>query len=103
MLDNLLEKLNIKYESLTEEEKRTYQQWSDTFTQGDVSIDDLKKFLPTYLDGLQHQQNDYDNKPHKDLYLKAAIRNAKMILAFISGPQKRKEWLQKHIEQRMKQ
>lgn len=103
MLESFLEKLNLRYEDLNAEEKRVYQQWSDTFTQNEVTTADLRKFLPNFIDGLESQLNDYDNKPNKDLYLKAAIRNAKMILAFITGPEKRREWLQKHLEQRMKQ
>ena len=101
-LNSLLERLGLSFDKLTEEEKKTYQEWSNVFTQADVSIDDLKKFLPSYIDRLEYDQTSYDNKPNKDLYLKAIIRNAKMMLAFITGPEKRREWLEKHIEQRLK-
>jgi hypothetical protein len=101
-LHNLLEKLGLDYEKLTAEEKKTYQEWSNVLTQPEVTIDDLKKFLPSYIDRLEYDQTSYENKPNKDLYLKAAIRNAKMILAFITGPEKRREWLERHIEQRIK-
>src|ERR687884_2128121 len=101
-LHSLLEKLGIKYESLSEEEKKTYEQWSQNLTQKDVTIDDLKKFLPSYIDRLEYYLNSYENSKDKDLYLKAALRNAKMVLAFITGPEKRREWLEKHIEQRLK-
>ncbi len=101
-LHSLLEKLGLSYDKLTEEEKKTYQQWAETLTQSEVTIDDLKKFLPSYIDRLEYDQTSYDNQPNKDLYLKAAIRNAKMMLAFITGPEKRREWLEKHIEQRIK-
>src|SRR5438105_404962 len=101
-LHSLLEKLGIKYEELTAEEKKTYTQWSEVFTQPEVSIEDLKKFLPSYISRLEYDQNEYENSAKKDTYLKAAIRNAKMMLAFITGPEKRREWLEKHIEQRLK-
>src|ERR1044072_1915474 len=97
-LHSLLEKLGLSYDKLTEEEKKTYQQWSDTFTQKEVTIDDLKNFLPSYIDRLEYDQTSYENSKDKDLYLKAALRNAKMMLAFITGPEKRREWLAKHIE-----
>jgi len=101
-LHSLLEKLGLSYDKLTEEEKKTYQQWADTLTQPETSIEDLKKFLPSYIDRLEYDQTSYENSKDKDLYLKAAIRNAKMILAFITGPEKRREWLERHIEQRIK-
>lgn len=101
-LHSLLEKLGLSYENLTAEEKKTYQQWAETLSQDDVTIDDLKKFLPSYIDRLEYEQTSYENSPNKDLYLKAILRNAKMMLAFITGPEKRREWLEKHIEQRIK-
>ncbi len=101
-IHKLLENLGLSYDKLTEEEKKTYTQWSETLTQEDVSIDDLKKFLPSYIDRLEYDLNNYENSKDKDLYLKAALRNAKMMFAFITGPEKRREWLEKHIEQRLK-
>jgi len=102
MLQKLLDKINLKYEDLTEDERRTYNEWDSAFSRPDVSIDDLKKFLPTYLDGLENQLNDYANSKEKDIYLKSAIRNAKMMLAFITGPEKRREWVKQNLEQRIK-
>lgn len=101
-LHSLLEKLGLSYDKLTEEEKKTYESWAQTLTQADVTIDDLKNFLPSYIDRLEYDQTSYENSKDKDLYLKASIRNAKMMLAFITGPEKRREWLEKHIEQRIK-
>jgi hypothetical protein len=101
-LHSLLEKLGLSYDKLTQEEKKTYQQWNDVFTQPEVTIEDLKTFLPSYIDRLEYDQTSYENSKDKDLYLKAAIRNAKMMYAFILGPEKRREWLEKHIEQRIK-
>lgn len=98
----LLEKLGLSYDKLTEEEKKTYESWNQVFTQAEITIDDLKTFLPSYIDRLEYDQTSYENSKDKDLYLKAAIRNAKMMLAFITGPDKRREWLEKHIEQRIK-
>lgn len=101
-LNSLLERLGLSYDKLTEEEKKTYQQWSETFTQKEITVKDLINFLPSYIDRLEYDLNSYENSKDKDLYLKAAIRNAKMIQAFITGPEKRREWLEKHIEQRLK-
>lgn len=101
-LSKLLEKLGLKYEDLNEDEKKTYQSWSEIYSQPDVSIDDLKKFLPIQIESLEYKLTEYENTKDKDLYLKACLRNLRMIRAFITGPEKRKEWLEKHIEQRTK-
>lgn len=101
-LHNLLEKLGLKYENLTEAEKKTYQEWSDVLSQPEITIEDLKKFIPTQLDVLEQQQTDYQNSEKKDLYLKACIRNLKMIQAFILGPEQRKAWVEKNINNKLK-
>lgn len=100
-LHNLLEKFGLKYEDLRDDEKKTYLEWSQTLSQPEIKIEDLKKFIPIHLDMLESQQNDYKNSKEKDLYLKACIRNLRMIHAFILGPEQRKAWLAKHIEQKI--
>jgi len=101
-LHKLLEKMGLKYEDLREDEKKTYEQWSTVLSQSEITVEDLKKFLPSYIAGIEQEQNDYQNSEKKDLYLKACIRNAKMIQAFILGPEQRKAWLEKNINERMK-
>jgi len=101
-LNSLLEKLNLKYDDLTSEEKRVYQEWSSVLAQPEVTIADLKKFLPQYIANLEYEQNKYENTPNRDLFYKAMIRNAQMIQAFILGPEKRRQWLEGHIEQTSK-
>lgn len=101
-LHNLLEKLGLKYEDLTEEERKTYTEWNETLVQSEVTIDDLKKFIPSQIEQLEHSQNDYQNSKEKDLFLKAQIRNLKMIQAFILGPEQRRKWLEQHIQSRIK-
>lgn len=101
-LHKLLEAAGLKYEDLTSEEKKTYNDWGAVLSAPDISIDDLKAFIPNQLSQLEAEQNDYRNSKEKDLYLKASIRNLKMIHAFILGPEQRKRWLESHIEQRVR-
>src|SRR5579884_2901899 len=101
-LHNLLEKLGLKYEDLREDEKKIYLEWSSVLAQTEIKIEDLKKFIPLQLSMLEHQQNDYENSKEKDIFLKAQIRNLKMIHAFILGPEQRRQWLEKHINERIK-
>ena len=99
-LNKLLEKLGLKYEDLTEEEKKTYNSWASVLSAPNVSIDDLKKFLPVQIETIEQEQNKYDNSKEKDLFLKAQLRNLKMLHAFILGPEQRKKWLEAHIGQK---
>lgn len=100
-LHNLLEKLKLKYEDLTEDERKTYDEYSQVLSQPEVTIDDLKAFIPAQLKRLQSEQNDYRNTEKKDLYLKAQIRNLEMIYAFIQGPEARKKWLEETLNKQL--
>lgn len=102
VLHNLLEKLNLKYEDLTAEEKKTYEEYTAVLSQPEVTIEDLKAFLPAQLKRLQSEQNEYRNTEKKDLYLKAQIRNLEMIFAFIQGPEARKKWLEETLTKQLK-
>lgn len=97
-LSQLLERLKLNYEDLTDEEKKTYTEWSQTLSQPEITIDALKTFIVQQLSLLETQQNDYQNSKDKDLFLKAQIRNLKMIQSFINGPEARRKWLEDHIE-----
>ena len=101
ILNSLLEKLNLKYEDLSAEVKKVYDEWSRTLTLPEVRIDDLKEFIPSQLARLESEQNDYTNSKEKDLFLKAQIRNLKMILAFIQAPEARKKWLEETLEKKL--
>lgn len=101
VLHNLLEKLNLKYEDLTADEKKTYDEYSQVLSQPEVTIDDLKAFIPAQLKRLQSEQNDYRNTEKKDLYLKAHIRNLEMIFAFIQGPEARRKWLEETLNKQL--
>jgi hypothetical protein len=102
-LNKLLEKLNLKWEDLTEEERKTYNSWASVLSSPSVTIEELKKFIPVQIETLEGQQNRYDNSKDKDLFLKAQLRNLKMINAFILGPEQRKKWLEAHIGQKANQ
>lgn len=101
VLSNLLEKLGLNYVDLTEEERKTYDEYAQVLSQPDVTIDDLKKFIPTQVERLESEQNDYRNTKEKDLFLKAQIRNLKMIHSFIQGPEARKKWLEDTLNKQL--
>jgi|ERR1019366_84833 hypothetical protein len=102
-LNQLLEKLDLRPDDLTIEERKTYEQWSQVYSSSTVTVENLKTFIPTQLEWLRHQQNDYRNSEKKDVYLKATIRNLEMIYAFIMGPEKQKAWLDKTLQHKINQ
>lgn len=99
-LISLLEQMGIKYGSLTAEEKETYSQWNEAFQKPEATIPDLKAFLPRQIEAMEHQLLNYENTEKKELYLKACLRNLKMLQAFILGPEQRKKYLEDYLSKR---
>ena len=51
MLEQILQKLNLKsIDDLKPAEKATWMQWATILGKADITIDDLKKFLPIELE-----------------------------------------------------
>lgn len=98
ILHQWLENRKLKYEDLSAEEKKDYDYYSQVLNAPEVTIEDLRAFLPKQIERLENEQNDYQNSRDKDLFLKAQIRNLKMILAFIHSPEAKKKWLEETLK-----
>lgn len=99
MITEILKKLNLKYEDLSSVERETLKSWENALREPSVSVKDLSDFIATQIELAEVQISDYSNDPKKDLYLKAVLRNLRMIQAFIQGPEQRKKWIETHIKQ----
>ena len=91
MLEKLLEKLGVSsYDELNQEEKETYLKMSEALKR-EITVEDVKRFLEGEIERLEFTLLDYGNGKDKDMFLKARIRNYKMLLAFIISPEMAKE------------
>lgn len=98
MFEKLFNKLNIKNPlDLNVEEKKTLEQWQKVLNKEDITIKDLKEFINSQVIMITEQLLTYDNTKDKDIYLKAQLRNFRMLLAFIDSPEKAKEYLERYI------
>jgi hypothetical protein len=91
MLDAILQKLGLtSIDDLKPEEKATWLKWSTILGKDDVSIDDLKKFLPQELERANVELRKHENSDKKDAYYKAYGDILATILKFIVTPTARK-------------
>jgi Mg2+ and Co2+ transporter CorA len=102
MLNELLEKLGLKFEDLKDEERKVYEQWSRVLTKPDTTIEDLKKLLPVELARARKEQNDYTNDTKKDLFYKAYIRLLENLTIMITAPSDQRENLKNQLRQQFK-
>ncbi len=94
-LFKFLEDRGIKYETLTTAEKDTLTQWSQALTKNELTLQGVKDFVRTLIEGVERELANYNLDKNQDLFLKARLKNYLMLSDFLTGPDKAK----KHIEQ----
>jgi hypothetical protein len=97
-LDKLLEKQGLKYEDLNYSERETYH--STNFNVDAINSGKLKEHVTEMKNSIAMQLTDVDpiQEPHKDLQLKARLKNYIMLEAFLLAPEK----AQKAVEDSLK-
>lgn len=111
VIDNLLEKLGVKYEDLTSGEKETYKKWLSVLDTKPLTIEDLKYYIKQVKDVVSTELADCDEFVHfgpfkwvnrKHVGLKARLKNYLLLEAFLESKEKAKNTLEKQLEQRLK-
>lgn len=99
MLGSLLDKLGIRYEDMTAEERATYQRWSDTLAKPDPTVDDIRAFLKKEQARCDEILLDYDIPEKKRIYYQASSRLVRVLTAILMAPGQEREALEKQLMQ----
>lgn len=99
MLHELLEKLGLSFDRLTEEEKKTYQSWSEILAGGEVTLDGVKKLVAAEHKRAHDELLKLDNSKERDLYFKALSRLTETLKLFIETPAAQREALRRHLKE----
>lgn len=98
IIEKLFKKRGIKdISELSEDEKKTFDGWNKVLSEGEVTVEKIEKFCASQIGLIEAQWKNLDNEARKNERLLtmhvvySAIKNA------ISGPQKRKEELEKEL------
>lgn len=106
MYDEILERLGLKYEELTEDERNILDQWVSVLDSGEVSVSRVRDYIATMKDLVIEKLVDepefnyififkVPNRTH--LLLKARLKNYTLLEAMLSTPEKAKEKIEQHI------
>lgn len=97
MIDEILEKYNLKYDDLNVIERETLNTWVDALQQGVVSIDKIKDYIQTMRDSVINELTNTKIETKQDLFLKARLRNYILLEAFLSTPEKAKAQMERAL------
>lgn len=96
ILSKLLQKRGIKsIEELSGEEKVTFESYEKTLSEGEITIDGLKKFLTNQIEIIEGKWRDYESKNKENLI--PYHTTYKAILQAIDAPQEKRRNLENYL------
>ena len=97
MIDDLLEKVGLKYDDLTSVEKETLNSWMEALQKGQVSVEKIKDYIVSMREAVEMELAKSDLGTKQDLFLKARLRNYMLLDGFLTTPEKAKEQIENAI------
>lgn len=97
MIDEILEKLGLKYDDLTAQERDTLDSWMQNLQKGSLQLADVKNYIQKMRDSVETELTKIGHNSKQDLFLKARLRNYMMLEAYLTSPEKAKQALERSI------
>jgi hypothetical protein len=104
MLQDILQKLGIKdFDKLNDAERKVYLNWAEVLSsKKDVTIEDLKRILPTELERANKELSDFDGSAKKLNYYQAYANLCRFLITTITGPEEQRKQLEQQLKQKFK-
>lgn len=99
MLHQLLEKLGLKFENLSAEEKKTYQAWSEILIAKDATIDDVKKLITSEQARAHAELESFEITERKQCFYQALAHLAGMLEKMVATPAIQRDELKRHLKE----
>lgn len=104
MLDEILTRLNLKYEDLSREEQETLNTWMGSLQQGVLTTEKIKEYIHSMKEQVEQELSTTPTNLftflfgwRRDYLLKARIRNYILLLSFLESPEKAKQGMERAI------
>jgi uncharacterized membrane protein YheB (UPF0754 family) len=97
MIDTILERLNLKYEDLTIDEKDTLNGWLEQLSANKLTLESVKSYVSTMKESVEQELSKTGHETKQDLFLKARLRNYLLLESFLKTPEKAKEAIEKSL------
>lgn len=105
MIDELLSRLNLKYEDLNTAERETLYSWLELLSSKKLTLDDVKDHIKQMKFIVENELTDMEMEKHKSLWsfifsrrrkahLIARLRNYMLLEAFLESPERAKKALE---------
>jgi hypothetical protein len=97
MMDEILQKLGLKFEDLSSAERDTLNQWMQALNKNSLSIELIRGYVTNMRASVEDELTKTDLNTKQDIFLKARLRNYMLFDAFLSTPAKAKQALEQAL------
>jgi len=102
MIDEILQKLGLKYEDLDTPgkysgERETLDRWLEALSRKQLTLENVKSHIVSMRESVEKELTRHDLNPKQDIFLKARLRNYMLLDAFLTSPEKAKEHIERSI------
>lgn len=97
---NILESLglNIPFEELTEDERKSYMDWMKVLKGQPVTLEQIKDFVTKLRLAVDSELASEKLNPKQDLFIKARLKCYITLEAFLNGPEQAKKAMESYIK-----
>ena len=101
LLTKLLQKRNLDVQTMSVEEKETFDSWDKTLSKRELTLEDLKKFMEQQVGLIETKWRDYELDENKKTKLIAYHTVYKTLLAAIMSPELERSALEQYLLQQI--
>lgn len=101
ILNRLLGKLGVKYEELSDEERRTYNAWNDALTGRKLTDEDVTNFLDVEYHDAVKKLSSATLGEREDIFLKMKVEFIIKTKEFLNTPAKERAMVEQHIKSQL--
>lgn len=105
-IDEILEKVGVKYEELNAIERKTFNEMVEKVSKTEINNETLKNYISAMKDSVEKELSEepeyvrvwlFAFRNDKNILLKARLRNYILLEAFLDTPKKAKEALDRAL------
>jgi len=97
LVDDILQKFNLKYQELTPVEIDTLNKMLEGVSKTPLTVESMKEYISTMRENVEKEVTQTKHNSNQDLFLKARLRNYILLEAFLGSPEKAKKALDRQV------
>lgn len=97
LVDEMLQKVGMKYEDLNAVERETAFAWEESLNKTEVTVIKVREYIQAMRDAVETELSVSSLGSKQDIFLKARLRNYMLLEALLTSPEKARKAIERSI------